>query len=123
MRKSLKLVILALLSLLISLLAFTWLTYLADDNVTASACAKIKPGMTLIEVETVLGGPSNSRWQLPPDGPGEECYLPAWSGKIGRIGIVFDSSNKVVNAKFAPWAFGGNEHPTFVERLWARFGL
>ena len=124
MRASLKWMCAAVGVLLFGILILfflSWRSFRDDDKITASNFRLIKPGMTRKEVEVILGGPSNSEWQLPRHyafGPGENAFCPSWYGKIGTIWIIFDNG-KVVETGHD----GRDEHPDFMDRFWSWFGL
>jgi hypothetical protein len=69
-----------------------WLAW-PRPGITESNCARIQVGMTLEEVEALLGGPAGSEFR--------EAYDPAvrwraWEGPAIRASIAFDSRGKVV---------------------------
>ena len=96
---------------------------LGRPNIDWHASDKIKPGMTLAEVNAILGGPSgdytDGRRVAPVSFTGN---TPGWIGELSAIFVNLDENDKVVRVS----AYVTIEAPSrlsYWERLCAKFGL
>lgn len=80
-----------------------WMT--SEDKITEENLKRIQTGMTLRDVEEILGGRPNGidksvRYQ-PVDEPTPRYPL-VWSGPLMRIQVVFDDDGKVISRWWRP---------------------
>jgi hypothetical protein len=139
MRKQMWKLALALALLLACVTTLLWLFPPPPSRVTRAAFEKIEEGMTLAEVEAIMGGPAGSylAWdcELHLDGTPEidgemwDRYLrlkeprhdreEEWWGDEGRVFVFFDKGGRVVMKDFCPGT-RGRLSPLEVLRVWLR---
>jgi hypothetical protein len=97
------------------------LVLLPRDPITQANCDKIKKGMTIEEVEAILGrekddvSPRNCWW-------GETAFI--WNGSRGSIWVeVADPPILVKNARFSQFSFYPYPPQTVFEKIWNALGL
>ena len=83
-----------------------------EPGVTAANVRQLRPGMTMQEVEGILGGlplyPENE-FNLPPAySPGFGLSFRLWRGKGGTAIVYVNERNQVVWAEFAPGRQAGD---------------
>jgi hypothetical protein len=94
-----------------------------SQAITEANCDRIKKGMTLRQVEAILGGPPGdyTAWPHPrddvehlgaPGGSGEH-----WTGEKGTIDVSFDENGKVSGTYFDP----GADRARRLRDEWQRF--
>jgi hypothetical protein len=91
---------LAGLALVVAALLLTdrllWQPGLTEDNVR-----RLRPGMTLAEVEELLGGPATWEMDLRQEAPGEKRgfrWLRKWVGECARLEVQFFEDGRVMAA-------------------------
>jgi hypothetical protein len=96
-----------------------------SPGVTPANVRRIKPGMTLEEVETVFGKPAGSIMRfdpccpvkdepLPPPGP----WLALWSDDNGLAMVTFNGKNRVEQVEFRPLEARPTSSPLTRLREW-----
>src|SRR5262249_58166477 len=71
-----------------------WAPGLTQDNVR-----RLRPGMTLAEVETLLGGPATWEMDMRPDDPTEERgyrWLRRWKAEGAAVDVQFFEDGRVM---------------------------
>jgi hypothetical protein len=100
-------------------LAATWLFW-PRTAISDETAAKIKVGMTVAEVEEILGGPQGDyttllgglgEYRAPPNPPFEDVDDQEWIGDSGAVWVYFDRHGRVcachfVEATHAPLTLG-----------------
>jgi hypothetical protein len=93
-----RLLIVAVVGATVALAVGAWLLW-PRTAITRENAAKIREGMTLAEVEAILGGPARDDYTGPllPDGPAElACVaLPRWASDRVVIWVSFDADGRV----------------------------
>jgi hypothetical protein len=92
-------IVLALLLLAaVSGVCFILVQLAGGDGITQSKCNLIQPGMTVAEVNEIMGGPGSyvgrTESRLP-------FYELEWSGAKGTIGVELGVDGKVLRCEFA----------------------
>jgi hypothetical protein len=64
------------------------------DQITEASVLRILPGMSLPEVNEILGGP--------PTGGRVQSDFAIWAGSTGTAYVLFDGNGKAVRALFGP---------------------
>jgi hypothetical protein len=84
-----------------------------SDRITAANCERIREGMSLADVEAVLGGPAGTYAGFRPcyEPPSREnlrsvpigpIFLRSWTGETGTIVVAFGPDETVLGARFEP---------------------
>jgi hypothetical protein len=115
-----RLLLLALLVALVLVGGAAWGLWSRPSSITLENAAKLHNGMTLMEVETILGGPSRdeSTGPLNLDFTGSmpnEKFHCRWISNEVLILVCFDTEDRVIYAEFEP------VHLLPVESLFERF--
>jgi hypothetical protein len=74
-------------------------------RIDQSSCDQIRPGMTVSEAETIIGGPSgwyDGVWGIRTDAPSSKEYKRFWIGERGEIVLDLDAHGSVAEARFYP---------------------
>jgi hypothetical protein len=119
-RKRVRWLIAVLLVFAIALTALWWFYLRPPYGITQRSFARIQKGMTLEELEGVIGIPPDRDvlWQLPfPKGVKFES-IENWTGQDRRLTVFLDA-NKVVVYK----NYSGPDAQDFLSRLLEMFGL
>ncbi len=61
---------------------------------------RIRKGMTLREVELILAGPPNSRYDIPGKHPGWGVIICLWVGRAGGVAVWLDEHERVTDARW-----------------------
>ena len=92
---------LAGLALVVAALLLTdrllWAPGLTEDNVR-----RLRPGMTLAEVEALLGGPATWEMDMRQEAPGEKLgfrWLRKWVDEGARLEVLFSERGRVLRAE------------------------
>src|SRR5262245_5710010 len=88
-----------------------WLTHWLLSpfpGVTRENCARLRPGMTVQQVEAILGGPAGDRlWWVDEqgklDGGDGHWYLSRQKPSLGSIRVRFDARKRVVRTTPCSW--------------------
>ena len=101
-------------------LAFTDWTLSLQPGVTDANARRIRVGMTLEEVEALLGGlgeaiANGSEWEV----RGQTVQWWRWVGSTGVVRVIVDETGRVVEARWRP---SGKAPPGLLARLRAWLG-
>ena len=102
------------LAILLSIALGGYFVLYSDDRITQEHYARIKPGMTVQEVDQILGGPegvyvslwnSHGSYPAPPPPKADGVKEQEWIGAAGAIWVYFDGNRCVVESHFVEVKF------------------
>jgi hypothetical protein len=88
--------------------------FLSSPGITEPNVRRIQRGMTIAQVQSLLGGKGRFVCSFEPDAPpadGWETWI--WAGKEGRAWVTFTTKGRVKDARFDP----ASTPPPWINRL------
>jgi hypothetical protein len=139
MNRRRRLLLLTIAAVVVVLVIAVWLVWPGPSAITRENAARIKEGMTLAEVEAILGGPARDETTgpveredppefAPPDARGirwritiadMRSSLQRWESDQARVWVHFDAEGRVTDCQHFSMR-RANEGPIDMLRRWLR---